>query len=57
MDEKIKKAREFAVRTQIPGTPAVIVNGKYLVRARSFEDTLRVADALIARERAAGKGR
>lgn len=57
VDERIKKAREFAVRTQIPGTPAVIVNGKYLVRARSFEDTLRVADALIARERAAGKGR
>ncbi|WP_269792187.1 thiol:disulfide interchange protein DsbA/DsbL [Stenotrophomonas sp. Iso1] len=57
VDEKIKKARDFAVRTQIPGTPAVIVNGKYLVRARSFDDTLRIADALIARERAAGKGR
>ncbi len=57
VDEKIKKAREFAMRTQVPGTPAVIVNGKYLVRARSFDDTLRVADALIARERAAAKAR
>jgi thiol:disulfide interchange protein DsbA len=57
VDEKIKNARAFAMRVQIPGTPAMIVNGKYLITARSFEDTLRVADALIARERAAGKGR
>ena len=57
VDEKIKNARAFAMRTQVPGTPAMIVNGKYLITARSFEDTLRVADALIARERAAAKGR
>jgi thiol:disulfide interchange protein DsbA len=31
----------------------VIVNGKYLVKGKSFPDMLRIADHLIARERAA----
>lgn len=53
VDSKVTAAREFAQRTKVPGTPALIVNGKYLVKGTSFEDMLRNADALIARERAA----
>ena len=47
------KAKKFAQDSQIQGTPSVIVNGKYLVKGKSFPDMLRIADHLIARERAA----
>ncbi len=50
---KTNKAKKFAQDTQISGTPSVIVNGKYLVKGKSFPDMLRIADHLIARERAA----
>jgi thiol:disulfide interchange protein DsbA len=53
VEQKIKYARTFAQRTKVPGTPALLVNGKYLVKGTSFDDMLRNADALIARERAA----
>lgn len=55
VDDKVKNARAFAMRTKVPGTPALIINGKYLVRGTTFDDTLRIASALIARERATGK--
>ena len=58
VEQKVKNARAFAQRTQVPGTPALIINGKYLVRGSTFDDQLRIASALIARERAAaGKTR
>lgn len=47
------KAKQFAQRTKISGTPSIIVNGKYLVKGNGFQDKLRIADHLIARERAA----
>jgi len=50
---KTNAAKNFAQRSQITGTPSVIVNGKYLVKGKSFPDMLRIADHLIARERAA----
>ncbi len=50
-DAKMQAAREFAVRSDIEGTPTLIVNGKYRVRGRSLADILRIADALIAGER------
>jgi thiol:disulfide interchange protein DsbA len=50
---KLNKARQFAVRSQISGTPSLIVNGKYLVKGRNWDDMLRIADHLIAQERAA----
>lgn len=50
---KLNKAKQFAVRSQISGTPSLIVNGKYLVKGRSWDDMLRIADQLIAQERAA----
>lgn len=57
LEQKLKAAREFAMRTGVRGTPSLIVNGKYLVKGSSFDDMLRISDALIARERAASKTR
>jgi len=53
VDSKVEAAHAFSQRTRVPGTPALIVNGKYLVRGNSFEDFLRITDALIAQERQA----
>ena len=36
--------------------PTLVVDGKYRVLGRSYEDMLRITDALIARERAARGG-
>ncbi|MEA9560184.1 thiol:disulfide interchange protein DsbA/DsbL [Xanthomonas campestris] len=49
---KTNRAKQFATRSKITGTPSLIVNGKYLVKGQSFPDMLRLADHLIARERA-----
>jgi thiol:disulfide interchange protein DsbA len=54
-DRLMAQARAFQVNAGIQGTPSVIVNGKYLVRGRSFDDILRITDQLIVRERAAGR--
>ncbi|MCY7353977.1 MAG: thiol:disulfide interchange protein DsbA/DsbL [Lysobacter sp.] len=48
----VKRAREFALRSNVPGTPTVVINGKYRVLGRSLQDMLRIADLLIAQERA-----
>ncbi|MBB3805679.1 thiol:disulfide interchange protein DsbA [Xanthomonas arboricola] len=53
VDARLQAAREFALRSKLPGTPALIVNGRYLIGARNYPDMLRVADYLIAREHAA----
>ncbi len=49
----VNRAKQFAQRSKITGTPSLIVNGKYLVKGKSYDDMLRIADHLIARERAA----
>ncbi|MBT2766941.1 thiol:disulfide interchange protein DsbA/DsbL [Stenotrophomonas sp. ISL-67] len=53
VEAKLAAARSFAQRVKVQGTPSLVINGKYLVKGSSFEDMLRNADALIARERAA----
>ena len=52
-EAKIKRGQQFMVRSQVGGTPTLVVDGKYRVLGRSYEDMLRITDALIARERAA----
>jgi len=54
---RMKAAQAFVAREQVPGTPALIVNGRYLVRGANFEQLLRNADTLIARELAGAKAR
>ncbi|WMJ70478.1 thiol:disulfide interchange protein DsbA/DsbL [Stenotrophomonas sp. 24(2023)] len=56
VNAKTNSAKQFAQRSQISGTPSLIVNGKYLVKGKSFGDMLRITDHLIARERAAAQG-
>ncbi|WP_422506710.1 thiol:disulfide interchange protein DsbA/DsbL [Stenotrophomonas sp. GZD-301] len=53
VNAKTNAAKQFAQRSGVTGTPSVIVNGKYLVKGKNFPDMLRIADHLVARERAA----
>jgi protein dithiol oxidoreductase (disulfide-forming) len=56
VDAKVNQGRQFMVRSGVAGTPTLIVNGKYRVMGRTFEDMLRIASQLIERERAAKAG-
>ena len=53
VDAKVNQGRQFMVRSHVEGTPTLIVDGKYKVKGRTFEDMLRIASQLIERERAA----
>ena len=50
---QMKQARDFALRSDVEGTPTLIINGRYRVTGRSQDDTLRIASALIAQLSAA----
>jgi protein dithiol oxidoreductase (disulfide-forming) len=55
---KLNRAKQFAMRSGVDGTPTIIVNGKYRVGVspqHGFEDMLKTTIWLIARERAATK--
>lgn len=52
-DAKLQRAHDFALAVGLQGTPSLIVNGKYRVLGNSYDDMLRIADQLIARERSA----
>jgi len=52
VNAKVRRANEHMSRNRIPSTPAVVVNGKYLVRGQTYQDTLRIATALIEQEHA-----
>ena len=54
-DLLLDRSRDFALATGIEGTPTLVVNGRYRVLGRSFDDTLRITDYLVARERATRK--
>jgi len=56
VDAALERALEFLQRSGVEGTPTLVVAGKYRVIA-SQADALRVADQLIARERAAARAR
>jgi thiol:disulfide interchange protein DsbA len=53
---QLQKAREFALRSEVEGTPTLIVNGRYRVRGRTLDDNLRIASHLVAMEGAALQG-
>lgn len=54
---KLKQAYEFAARSQIEGTPALVVAGRYLILGNSYERLLgnarAVIDALAPRQKPA----
>lgn len=55
VDAKLQRAREFALRSGVEGTPTLIVNGRYRVQPRNHEDALRITSQLVAQLRAAAR--
>jgi protein dithiol oxidoreductase (disulfide-forming) len=54
VDAQVNRAKQFAMKSGVEGTPTIVVNGKYRVTGgNSYADVLRIADHLIAMERAA----
>ncbi|KAF1688860.1 thiol:disulfide interchange protein DsbA/DsbL [Pseudoxanthomonas koreensis] len=55
VDAKINRARQFATRTRVEGTPSIVVNGKYNVSVdqQGFGKMLNTVDWLVAQERGA----
>jgi thiol:disulfide interchange protein DsbA len=51
--QALHRAMAFIERSGVDSTPTMVVDGKYRVIGQSPEDTLRIVDALVARERAA----
>lgn len=53
---RMDQARAFILHSGVDSTPTLVVNGKYRVTgAHSFDDALRIVDALVLREKGAGK--
>ncbi|WP_228064360.1 thiol:disulfide interchange protein DsbA/DsbL [Novilysobacter avium] len=50
---KLVAARDFLTRSEVEGTPTIVVAGKYRVLGKTSQDVLRITDALVNRERAA----
>jgi thiol:disulfide interchange protein DsbA len=50
VDVKTRRAADYMARAKVPSTPSIIVNGRYLVKAETYEDMLQVASALIEKE-------
>ena len=53
IDGKLRKAKQFATRSAIEGTPTLIVDGKYRILGKAREDQIRILDQLVAQEQAA----
>ncbi|MGQ4660938.1 thioredoxin domain-containing protein [Lysobacter sp. F6437] len=50
---QVNRGKQFMIRSGVQSTPTLVVNGKYRVQGKSFEDMLRITDHLVAMERAA----
>lgn len=53
INAKGKRAEQFMQRSGVDASPSLVVNGKYKVKGKGFEDMLRITDHLVARERSA----
>ncbi|MGY1426316.1 thiol:disulfide interchange protein DsbA/DsbL [Lysobacter sp. A289] len=53
INAKMGRAQQFLQRSGVDSTPTLIVDGKYRVTGQSWEEHLRIAEHLIAQERAA----
>lgn len=54
---KVKRGDQLAQVYKIQGVPALAVDGKYLVGGKDFNDTLAIADKLIAKARSEKAGK
>lgn len=53
VDSKVRRARQMSRRYQVRGTPAVIINGKYMTgpgMAKGFVNMIKVIDHLVAKD-------
>ena len=57
VETKLNRAKQFATRAQIEGTPSLVVNGKYLVNVdqRGYEHMFNTVEHLAAQSRAEAK--
>ena len=57
VETKLNRAKQFATRSQIEGTPSIVVNGKYLVNVdqRGYEHMFNTIEHLAAQARAEAK--
>ena len=59
MGRKMLAYRDFQMRSQLEGTPSLIVDGRYLVNGTSYEglltNTRKIIDAIAASRKSAGK--
>jgi len=53
VNARMNQARQFMQRSGANSTPVLIIDGKYRVTGNSHEDNLRIAEHLIAMQRAA----
>jgi protein dithiol oxidoreductase (disulfide-forming) len=54
VDVQVRRAMEHLQRCSVPGTPAIVVNGHYLVMGATRTDMLRIATYLIEKEHQPG---
>lgn len=47
---KVRRATEHLRQSKVTGTPALLIDGRYLVRGRNFSDVLWIANTLIEKE-------
>lgn len=47
---KVRQASQHARSLRIPGTPSILVNGRYLVKGTTYADMLQTASYLIEKE-------
>lgn len=53
VEQRMKQAYDFLVRSGVDATPMLVVNGKYrVIGGRSQAERLRIVEQLVARERA-----
>lgn len=52
VEAKLTYARDFAMRSGVEGTPTLVINGRYRITARTHEEGLQIASALIQSLRA-----
>ncbi|MGH8443852.1 MAG: thiol:disulfide interchange protein DsbA/DsbL [Solimonas sp.] len=48
---RVARAKQFAMQSRVISTPSLVIDGRYLVKGKSWDDMLRIADALIADQR------
>jgi thiol:disulfide interchange protein DsbA len=47
---KVDRATEHMTKSRVPSTPTLVVNGRYMVRGATWDDSLRIASFLIEKE-------